>query len=67
MQVLTPKGTTLIMFNTDYTEAIFTRLIGKAHKVKLNKARFTMKKVHYITNLTDEAFIALAQVQREIK
>ena len=58
---------TLVAFNDDYTEATLSRCYGRVHRVYIPKQYFTMQKLEQFTNLDDDSFIGLADIQAKRK
>ncbi len=59
--------TTLVAFNDDYTEATLSRIQGRVHRIIIPKQYFTMQKLEQFTNLDDDSFIGLADIQAKRK
>jgi len=67
MKVINGNLTTLISFSPDYTEATLSRIQGRVYKVIIPKQYFTMQKLEQFTNLDDDSFIGLANIQAKRK
>lgn len=63
MKIINGDLSTMVSFNDDYTEATLTRADGIVHKVKIPKRYFTMQKLEQFTNLTNDEFIGLSDIQ----
>ena len=67
MQINNGQNTTLVSFNDDYTEATLARVYGRVHRVYIAKQYFTMQKLEQMTNLDDDSFIGLSDIQKKRK
>lgn len=67
MKIINGDLVTLVSFDTDYTEATLTRIHGVVHKVVIPKRYFTMAKLEQFTNLDNDSFVGLADIQTKIK
>lgn len=65
MKIINGDLVTLVSFNNDYTEATLSRAWGKVHRVAIPQRYFTMQKLEQFTNLDDDSFIGLAQIQEK--
>ena len=67
MKIINGQYSTLVAFNEDYTEATLSRIQGRVHNVKIPHKYFTMQKLQQFTNLDDDSFIGLADIQAKRK
>ena len=67
MKITNGELVTLVAFNEAYTEATLSRVQGRVFKVVIPKQYFTMAKLEQFTNLDDDSFIGLAQIQAKRK
>ncbi len=67
MNIINAELTTLVAFNDSYTEATLSRIQGRVHKVIIPEQYFTMQKLEQFTNLDDDSFIGLADIQAKRK
>jgi len=63
MKIVNGDLTTYVAFNDNYTEAYLTRAQNRAYKVHIPSKHFTMQKLEQFTNLDNDEFIGLAQIQ----
>ncbi len=63
MKIINGDLTTLVAFNDNYTEATLSRIKGTVYRVIIPEQHFTMQKLEQFTNLPDDSFIGLAQIQ----
>lgn len=67
MKIINGELTTLVAFNEDYTEATLSRIQGRVFKIVIPKEYFTMQKLEQFTNLDDDSFTGLANIQTKRK
>jgi len=67
MQINNGQQTTLVAFNNSYSEATLSRVYGRVHRIVIPEAYFTMQKLEQFTNLDDDSFIGLADIQAKRK
>ena len=67
MKIINSDLSTLVSFNDDYTEATLSRIQNRVYKVVIPKEYFTMQKLEQFTNLDDDSFIGLADIQAKRK